>query len=117
MRSGNQRGAVLGLVIISSVIFGIAAFGLLSLAVNRSRQTGYISIDRIRARYAAEAGLVKAMQELWVNPSDCSFGPYVMDTFDESPNNPANDTTVTILATNCPRPVGQLTTLNAKVTF
>src|SRR3989338_848249 len=113
MKNRGERGVVLGVVLITSIIFGIAAFGLLSLAVNQMGQVNLVSEDRTRARYAAESGLVMAMQELWANPADCAFGPYTIDTYNDP--DPANDTTVTVTANPCP--VGVASKLQAKVTF
>jgi hypothetical protein len=104
----NERGVVLGLIIITSVIFGIAAFGILLLAMSRLRQSKYLGEDRLRAGYAAEAGLVMAMQELWVDPADCAFGPYTI-------TDGTNNTTVTVTATPCPG--GAASKLQAKVTW
>ena len=115
---GDERGVVLGLVIVTSIIFGIAAFGLLIFAMSRLRVSNYLGADRFRAGYAAEAGLVKAMQELWRDPNDCAFGPanngvYTLDTYNDG--DPSNDTTVTVTTTGCPPAPG--TKLQAKVTF
>ena len=112
MNNRAERGVVLGMVLITSVIFGIAAFGLLFLAMSQSTQTVVVSESRTRARYAAESGLVMAMQELWANPLDCAFGPYNLDTN----NDGINETTVTVAAVPCPAP-GIMSTLQATVTF
>ena len=110
----GERGVVLGIAIITSVIFGIAAFGLLSMAVNQAAQTNFIGEDRIRDRYVAESGLVNVMQRLWTFPAECGPWSYPLDTDD----NGVNDATVTVTAINCPpAPAGSLTTLQAKVTF
>jgi hypothetical protein len=112
MRIQGERGVVLGIILITAVIFGIAAFGLLSFAVNQAGQANFVGEDRIRARYTAESALVWAMQELWANPADCAFGPYIFDTNDDG----TNDTTATVTAAPCPAP-GVLSTLKAQVTF
>lgn len=115
----GERGVVLSLVIITSIIFGIAAFGLLTMALSRLRISGaLLGPNRLRAGYAAEAGVVMAMQELWANPADCAFGPanngvYTIDTYNDG--DPSNDTTVTVTTTGCPPTPG--TKLQAKVTF
>ncbi len=112
MRNQGERGVVLGMVLITSIIFGIAAFGLLSLAMNPG-QAIFAGEGRTRARYAAEAGLVFAMQRLWVNPTNCAtLSPPPLDTDD----NGIPDTTVTVTAVPCPGP-GVVSTLQAKVTF
>ena len=50
MNIRGERGVVLGMVLITSVIFGIAAFGLLSLAMNQAGQANFVSEDRTPAR-------------------------------------------------------------------
>ena len=111
----GERGVVLGVVIITSVIFGIAAFGLLSFAMNQAAQTSFVSEKRTRARYAAESGLVYAMEQLWVNPNDCTLGPPgPLDT----DNDGTPDATVTVTRPGpCPAPSGAVFTLQAQVTF
>ena len=113
MKNRGERGVVLGIVLITSVIFGIAAFGLLSLALGQAWQATAVSEDRIRARYAAETGLVKVMQRLWASSAECGPWSYSLDTDDDG----TNDTTATVTATNCPRAPGTLSTLKATVTF
>ena len=111
----NERGIALGLVLIATVIFGIAAFGLLFMAMSQSQQQSFLSEDRLRARYAAEAGLVMAMQEMWQN--DCVFGAagnYLLDT----DNDGTNETTVTVTMTPaCPPAAATPSKLQAKVTW
>ena len=120
-RSRSERGVVLGLIIITSVIFGIAAFGILMLAMSRLRQGNFLGENRLRAEYAAEAGLVMAMQELWRDQTDCAFGPanngvYQLDTDNNPTTGPGgSETTVTVTTTGCPPTPG--TKLQAKVTF
>jgi Tfp pilus assembly protein PilX len=106
----DKRGVVLGLIIITSVIFGIAAFGILMLAMSRMRQSNYLGEDRLRAQYAAEAGIVKAMQELWRDSTDCAFGPASDGVYTITDG--TNTTTVTVTAVGCPP-----AKLQAKVTF
>ena len=110
----NERGVVLGLVIITSVIFGIAAFGILMLAMSRLRVGNVLGEGRLRAQYAAEAGLVMAMQKMW-DPANCAAlgSPYNLDTN----NDGTNDTTVTVTVTPCPIASGVPSKLQAKVTF
>lgn len=105
----NDRGVALGIILITSVVFGIAAFGLLTLALSRARVGGFLGQERIRAQYAAEAGLVKVMSRLWQNPAEPGPWSYPLDT----DNNGLNDTTVNVTRT----PSGSLSTLAAKVTW
>ena len=110
MRSRGERGIVLGIVLITSIIFGIVAFGLLSLATNQSRQGSFISEERVRARYAAEAGLVYAMQRLWVNPDECAAAALSPPPFDTG-----DGIVMTIVVTRTP--CASNSTLSSKVTF
>lgn len=67
LRSSNERGVALGAVIIMSVLIAIGAFGVMLVATSRG-QTSAMHADRLRAKYAAEAGMVWAMQQLWRDP-------------------------------------------------
>ena len=70
-----QRGAVLGMVIIAAIVFGVTAFAILSMSLGRTQTTRRMA-DRTRARYAAEGAIVWAMQQLWANPNfGCPGGP------------------------------------------
>ena len=60
MRPSNERGIALGLVIITAMVFSIAAFAALTMSMARINQSAY-NVRRLQARYAAEAGLVWAM--------------------------------------------------------
>ncbi len=64
----NERGMVLGMVIIMALIFAVAAFGVMTLSVSRS-QTSALQSHRLKAQYVAEAGLVQATQRLWRDPT------------------------------------------------
>ena len=64
----NDRGIVLGTVVMMAVLFAIGAFAALMTALTRMRITGS-ERQNFEARYAAEGGLVYAMQRLWVNPA------------------------------------------------
>lgn len=62
----DERGVALGIVILSAIVFSVAAFAVLTMSLSRA-QTAELTEDRLRARYAAEAALVWAMQRLWVD--------------------------------------------------
>jgi hypothetical protein len=115
----NERGFALGVVLMSSIIFAIAAFGVLTLALSRTQQASFLGESSIRARYAAEMGLVKAMQKLWVDPDECfvaSSPDYTIDTYNDA--DASNDTNIDIKRTPCPpAPPGSATTIEAKVVF
>lgn len=64
----NERGIALGVVIMMSLVFGAVAMGALMLSGSRS-QTSSLQTHRLKAQYAAEAGLVWAMQQLFATPN------------------------------------------------
>jgi len=64
----NKRGAALGIAIIAALITGIAAYTILIVAMSQARQSGFTGA-RAKARYAAEAALVWAHQQLSLNPN------------------------------------------------
>ena len=112
MRS-TTRGVALVFVFVIAVIFSIAAFAMLTIALSASRRPGLGSESRFRATYAAEAGLVWAMQRLFVSPSDC-FPANPDVSIDTDGPGPLPATGVDITATPCPP---SNTTLRAKVIF
>jgi len=65
----RERGAALGLVIITAVVFAVAAFAALTMALSRAQVANTIGPERLRSNYAAEAGLVWAMERLWADPT------------------------------------------------
>lgn len=64
----NERGVALGVVIMMSLVFAAVSMGALMLSSSRS-QTSSLQAHRLKAQYAAEAGLVWAMQRLFTDPS------------------------------------------------
>ena len=106
-RCAHQRGIALVIVLVSSLVFSIAAFGVLTMAVSRVQQINYLSEDRIRARFAAEAGIVWATQRLWVTPgwppgcipgTDQAAPVWTIDTDGAGPLAP---TDVNVMVRNC----------------
>ena len=123
-RSRHSRGIALLIVLISALIFSITALGVLALAVNRGRQITFVSEARIRARFAAEAGLVWATQRLWNNPTKfpspccnvgCAGTPQKVSWPIDTNADGVNDETVDITVTNCGG--DRFHTLSAKVIF
>ena len=117
----NTRGAALVIVLVSALIFSIAAFGVLTMAVSRAQQVDYVSETRIRARFAAEAGMVWATQRLWATPgwppgcvpgNDQAAPVWTIDTDGAGPLPPTN---VNVMVRNCGP--GFLHTLESKVTL
>ncbi|HBH97554.1 MAG TPA: hypothetical protein DDX89_07210 [Candidatus Omnitrophica bacterium] len=97
---------VLGIVVVMAVVASAAAFAALNVALSRSRRPGVFSTERyLRARYAAEAGVVWATQQLWGSPTECFDNPpspypeHLVDD-DADPGTPAIP--VDIIATPCP---------------
>jgi hypothetical protein len=65
----HQRGiGALGILIGTAIVFAVAAFAILVMALSAAQQSKEVHEDRLRALYAAEGGLVWAMQQLWANP-------------------------------------------------
>ena len=66
-RTFGRRGAALVAVVMTALITSVIAFGALLLAMSHAR-TSQVQMNRLRAQYAAEAGLVWAQQQLWKDP-------------------------------------------------
>ena len=67
--SNNERGIALGVVLMTAAVFSIAAFAALNMSFGGYQRARQFFADRLRSRYLAEAGLVLAMERLWVNPN------------------------------------------------
>ena len=65
----NERGMA-GLItaVVTALIFALAAFAVLVMALARAQQNNPLDPTRLRARYAAEAGIVWATSQLWNDP-------------------------------------------------
>ena len=108
-RLRHNRGSALGMVIITGVVFAIAAFSVLTMSFSgASHPAG--TPQSFQARYAAEAGLVWAYERLWLDPnypaSSCVTGPCTAACTDTIPidtdgNGPLPATNVNITVTNC----------------
>ena len=100
-RAKAERGIVLGLVIVTAIIFSIAAYAMLMVAMNQRQRAKEFDVDRLRARYAAEAGLVWAQERLWADPNFCGGVPSF---------SPINGLTVTVTVSGpCPNATHQIT--------
>ena len=65
----NEWGlAGLMTAVVTALIFSLAAFAVLVMALARAQQNNPLDPSRLRARYAAEAGIVWATYELWNDP-------------------------------------------------
>lgn len=122
MEFHNQRGMALGVVILSALVFSAAAFGMMTMSMGRVQSSNQ-DAKRLRAQYAAEAGMVLAMERVRVNieggpvyPPGCPVGgtgteEVWLDTDDDG----TSETKVTITVTNCGTGASQQ--LSAKVSY
>jgi len=99
----NERGIILALLFVGAILLTTAAFAVMAISVNRLSIVRK-SYDRYQSQYAAEAGLVWAMQQLWVNPSFCAAGETVV----------LNGRTATVNMANCG---SSLATISSAVTY
>ena len=118
--SGRERGSTLVVVLITAVVFSITAVGVLFLSLALTQRAQH-SKGRLRASYAAESGLVWAMERLWNDPAypasscitvpcpSCTPGQDLTDTLS------VDTTQVTITVRNCGP--GNEHQLSAKVTY
>ncbi len=124
----REQGFVLTAVAVSAFIFSALAFSTLMVALSHRRLSSTSNEGRLRAYYAAEAGLVWAQQRLWKDPnyplsscittpcpSSCA-GSGAADTLSLDTNGDAvRETTVAITVTNCG--AGNSHQVKAKVTY
>ena len=112
-RSEQESGFALVAVIVTALIASVASFGALLLAMSHA-QTGAAQVDRLRAQYAAEAGLVWAQQHLWADPDypNCTVPGATMIRNNEKIGLARP---VTITVTNCG--AGNAHRLQAKVSY
>ena len=66
----EERGIVLAAAIITAIICAIAAYLVLFLAISQARHARFYH-QRARARYATEAAIVWAQQQLWADGAFC----------------------------------------------
>lgn len=106
----DERGLALGVVLIMTILFSVAAYGIVAFTQGGVQRSA-VNVDRLRARYAAEAGLVYASQRLWIDPNypaaccapagGCQ-GATQTDTRPlDTDGNGTNETNVLITVTNC----------------
>lgn len=69
----NERGIIMAILLVTAILFTTASFAVMAISLSRVSvvRTAY---DRYQSQYVAEAGLVWAMQQLWVNPLFCASG-------------------------------------------
>ncbi len=107
----KRRGIALGVVILTSIVFSIAAYAVLFMMMGLKQRTNFYERN-LRARYATEAGLVWASQRLWANPGDC-FNANPDFSIDDDANPLTPDIRVDIIRNPC---AGN-STLQAKVVY
>ena len=107
----NRRGIALGVVILTSVVFSIAAYAVLFMMMGLKQRNRFYE-QNLRVRYATEAGMVWATQRLWASPGECFNGS--PDFFLDDDANPITpDIGVDIIRNPC---AGH-STLQAKVVY
>jgi hypothetical protein len=70
----RERGAALAITIMIAVIMSISIYAILVMASSQARQAAF-NQSSIRARYAAEVGLVWAQQRLRADSTYCGDPP------------------------------------------
>lgn len=103
MTRNRERGAVLGIVMLVALVATIASYAMLEVAVSRARQARFYR-DRLPSRYAAEAAIVWAQQQLWTDSLFCG-GTHTV-----------GGVPVQVTVTNCGG-VGNAHVLSAKVIY
>lgn len=66
----RERGAALAITIVTALLMAISIYAILVMASSQARQAAF-NLSSIRARYAAEVGLVWAQQRLRANSNYC----------------------------------------------
>ena len=64
----HERGFALAATVITALLCAVAAYVILLIATSQARRAKVFQ-ERYAARYAAEAGLVWAKEQLWANPT------------------------------------------------
>ncbi len=116
----NDRGAVLGITIMTALICGIAAYAVLQASVSEARHTKFMK-GRVGARYLSEAALIIAKEKLWNEattpyPPGCAAGGMMtMTELVDTNGDGTGDTPVNVTITNCG--AGNQHTIAAKATY
>ena len=66
----KERGTVLAVAILTAIVCSVTAYLVLFLAISQARQARFYH-QRVRARYATEAAIVWAQDQLRINPAYC----------------------------------------------
>jgi len=114
----NERGlGVLLAVMITAFVFSVSAFAALLMALSRAQQPTPLNPARIRARYAAEAGIVWSQAKLWNNPLWFSPAGGPSDFDMHTDGNGTLETKVDIILPACTTVPCEDRILRSKVTY
>ena len=109
----NERGTlVLSMTILTALLCAITAYAVLQLAIAYTRQ-GQFFINRTPYRYATEAGIVWAQEQLWNKADYCGSPdppPFTIDIAGQ-----VQIVTIDVEVTNCG--AGNVHTITAKATY
>ncbi len=70
----HERGAALAMMIMMALVASISIYAILFMASSQARQAAFTA-SSVRARYAAEVGLVWAQQQLRADSTYCGNPP------------------------------------------
>ena len=110
----NNRGAVvLTMTIITALLAAIASYAALQVSIAYARQ-GRFFINHTPCRYATEAGVVWAQEQLWNNAAFCSaVGLNAAGT--TAPELTVNGVAVDVVVTGCG--AGNIHTVTARARY
>ena len=105
------------MVLIAALVFSVALFAVLNMSLSHQQASSY-NYSRYRSRYAAEAGMVWAMQKLWANPTWGSAAGWTSgsDPLIDTDGDGTPETQVDIIIPPCTQPCPSRT-LQAKVVY
>lgn len=117
----NKRGTALGVVLMASIVFTVSAFAVLTIGMSSNQRTELLYGDRIKARYAAEAGVVWTMQKLWQDPTWFSNAGYTGSPGDppelDTDGDGKADTKVDVILPKCTKTPCEARKLQARVIY
>ena len=103
----SNRGMVMGFAILTAFLAALSSYVMLQLVVSGAQHARYYR-NRSISRYAAEAGLVWAQQQMWSGLGGC-FGANPDIQIDHDGNVATPPINVDIIATPCPPAETRLT--------
>ena len=100
----RERGAALAITIMIALLMSISIYAILVMASSQARQAAF-NLASIRARYAAEVGLVWAQQRLRADSTYCAGDGATGD-----PDPPAiGGMAIDVVMTGCGTPTPKIT--------